>query len=63
MVRFFMSLPLAFFAKTSRRYENAKVPFLQGFRARDVFGGCPVVSSLWPRFEPFCVAMGVNRVL
>jgi hypothetical protein len=48
MVRFFMSLPLAFFAKTSRRYENAKVPFLQTFRARDVFGGRPVVLPLTP---------------
>jgi len=59
MVRFFMSLPLAFFAKPSRRYENAKVPFLQGFRARDVFGGCPVILSLRSQFEPFGVAMGV----
>jgi hypothetical protein len=27
-----------------------------------VFGGRPVVLSLWPRFEPFEVAMGVRRV-
>ena len=31
MVRFFMSLPLAFFAKTSRLYEITKVPCFAGF--------------------------------
>jgi len=62
MVRFFMPLPLAFFAKTSRGLEITKVPFSQGFRARDGVGGRPVVSSLWPRFEPFRVALGANRV-
>ena len=31
MVRFFMSLPLAFFAKTSRLFKNAKVPCFAGF--------------------------------
>ena len=39
-----------------------KCPFLQEFRARDVFWGRPVVSSLWPRFEPFGVPRGVYRV-
>lgn len=27
-----------------------------------MFEGRPVLLSLWPRFEPFGVAMGVNRV-
>jgi hypothetical protein len=31
MVRFFMSLPLAFFAKTSRLFKITKVPFFAGF--------------------------------
>jgi hypothetical protein len=31
MVRFFMSLPLAFFAKTSRLFEITKVPCFNGF--------------------------------
>lgn|GEM_PF-597087 len=31
MVRFFMSLPLAFFAKTSRLFEIANVPCFTGF--------------------------------
>jgi hypothetical protein len=46
MVRFFMSLPLAFFAKTSRRLEITKVPCFIGFPSTGRVGGRPVVLSL-----------------
>ena len=47
MVRIFMSLPLAFFAKTSRRLEITKVPCFTGF---------PSTGRVWGSsrgFEPF----------
>jgi len=42
--------------------KSRKGHVLKGFRARDSFGVSPVVLSLWPRFEPFGVEMGVKRV-
>ena len=41
--------------------KTRKCRVLQDFRARDSFGVSPVLLSLWPRFEPFGVAMGVKR--
>jgi hypothetical protein len=51
-----------FSLKPHARSKSRKCRVLLGFRARDVFGGRPVVLSLWPRFEPFGVAIGVKRV-
>jgi hypothetical protein len=39
MVRFFMSLPLAFFDRTSRRAEIAKVPCFTGFLSTGLVWG------------------------
>lgn len=62
MVSWFMSLPQAFFAKTSRRHGIADVPRFAGFPSTGLVWVSPVVLSLWPRFEPFVVVMGGNRV-
>ena len=53
---------LAFPPKPRGCTKPQKFNVFQHFRARDSFGVSPVVSSLWPRFEPFWVAMGVERV-
>jgi hypothetical protein len=39
MVRFFMSLPRAFFAKTSRLFEITKVPCFIGFPSTGLVWG------------------------
>ena len=39
MVRFFRSLPLAFFAKTSRPFEITKVPCFTGFPSTGLVWG------------------------
>ena len=39
MVRFFMSLPWAFFAKTSRRFEITNLPRFAGFPSTGLVWG------------------------
>jgi|LakMenEpi03Aug12_release.lakeMendotaPanAssembly.Ray.scaffolds.fasta_scaffold39250_4 hypothetical protein len=60
--RFLSNCLLAFSQKPLTHQKSQICRILQGFRARDSFGVSPVVLSLYPRFEPFGVAMGVKRV-
>ena len=51
------------FRQNPSMVEITKVQCFMAFiDARDSLGVSPVVLSLWPRFEPFGVAMGVEHV-
>jgi hypothetical protein len=61
MVRFLGNCLLAFPPKPHASAKSRKCHVRQGFRARDVFRGRPLVSSHWPEPEPFGVGWAVDE--